>query len=45
VVALAVASVGAVFARGQVTPLKDGIGGYISEVVRAELDKYPDGRR
>jgi len=45
VVALAVASVGAVFARGRVTPLKGGIGGYISEVVRAELDKYPDGRR
>jgi len=45
VVALAAASVGAVFARGRVTPLKGGIGGYIAEVVRTELDKYPDVRR
>ena len=45
VVALAVASVGAVLARGRVTPLKGGIGGYISEVVRTELNKYPDGRQ
>jgi hypothetical protein len=45
VVALVVASVGAVFARGRVSPLKGGIGGYISEMVRTELDKYPDGRR
>jgi hypothetical protein len=45
VVALAVASVGAVLARGRVSPLKGGIGGYISDVVRSELDKYPDGRR
>jgi hypothetical protein len=44
VVAPAVASIGAVLARGRVSPLKGGIGGYISEVVRAELDKYPDGR-
>jgi hypothetical protein len=45
VVALAVASVGAVLARGRVTPLKGGMDGYISELVRTELDKYPDGRR
>jgi hypothetical protein len=45
VVALAVASLGAVFARGRVTPLKGGIGGYIPEVVRAELDKISSGYR
>lgn len=45
VVALVLSTVAAVMARARVSPVKGGIwgaiGGYVADVVRAELDKYP----